>query len=160
MHITFYSKYIVFHELCKTYIFAYAKLYVLYKYMFLHMQKYILCTKHIVLHMQNIQFCECIWFCTQHRSSGNIIMQHSAKWGAFPWTGEMMTGQNTFIIAWVWGEAKGGGLRFFFFLAAQRNIITGKWVCFILLCMVCNGSKKKKWAMSNNCMKHALASVV
>ena len=47
---------IVFHKLCKTYIFAYAKLYVyfLHKYMFLHMQKYIPCTKHVVLHMQNI----------------------------------------------------------------------------------------------------------
>ena len=35
----------------QTYIFAYAKLYVLHKYMFLHMQKYIPCTKHIVLQM-------------------------------------------------------------------------------------------------------------
>ena len=48
MRVAFYSKYIVFHKLCKTYIFAYAKVYVLHKYMFLHMQKYIPCTKHIV----------------------------------------------------------------------------------------------------------------
>ena len=53
MCITFYSKYIVFHKLCKTYIFTFAKLYVLHKYMFLHMQKYIPCTKHTVLHKQN-----------------------------------------------------------------------------------------------------------
>ena len=46
----FYSKYVVFHKLDKTYSFAYAKLYVLQKYrpMFLHMHKYIPCTKHIV----------------------------------------------------------------------------------------------------------------
>ena len=46
MRVAFYSKYIVFPKLCKTYIFAYSKLYVLHKYMFLHMQKYIHCTKH------------------------------------------------------------------------------------------------------------------
>ena len=54
MRVAIYSEYMVFHKLCKTYIFAYAKLYVLHKYMFLHMQKYIPCTKHIVLHIQNI----------------------------------------------------------------------------------------------------------
>ena len=42
MRVAFYSKYIVFHKLCKTYIFAYAKLYVLHKYMFAYAKVYTL----------------------------------------------------------------------------------------------------------------------
>ena len=43
---------------------AYAKLHVLRKYVFLHMQKYILFVKYVVLHMQNIMFCISMYFCT------------------------------------------------------------------------------------------------
>ena len=52
----------------------------------------------------------------------------------------------------------GQGFAFFHCATEYYN---GKWVCFILLYMVWNGSKKKKRAMNNNnCMKHALASVM
>ena len=42
MHVAFCSKYLVFHKLHKTYIFAYAKLYVLHKYVFAYAKVYTL----------------------------------------------------------------------------------------------------------------------
>ena len=57
---------IQFYKVMQNIYFLHMQNYVLRKYMFLHVQKYLPCTKHIVLHMQNIWFCKCIWFCTQH----------------------------------------------------------------------------------------------
>ena len=68
-------------------------------------------------------------------------MLHSAKWGGFPWTGEMMTGQRPLSLRECKARPR---VVVCFFSATQWNIITGKSVCFILLCMVWNGSKKER----------------
>ena len=81
-------------------------------------------------------------------------MQHSAKWGVFPWTGEMMTGQRPLSLHECEATPRMVGC---FFSASQWNIITGKWVCLIRLCRptLWNGPPpKKNWAINNNCMKH------
>ena len=54
-------------------------------------------------------------------------------------TGEMMTGQRPLSLRECVPR-----VVVCFFSATQWNIITGKWGCFILLCMVWNRSKKKK----------------
>ena len=95
-------------------------------------------------------------------------MQQSAKWGVFPMNRWNVDRSKTFIIGWVWGQAKGWWFAFFF--VTQWNITTGKGFYNVFF-WVWSGmdiynrpikkkqtnkqnknKRKRNWAMNNNCM--------